>query len=74
MISKEECVILECDNCEKIFENYNGFTIFPEENTAIQEAMDDDWYQDGDKCYCSDCYSLDDNDELIINKLKTKSK
>lgn len=69
MIDKVECVTLSCDNCKKDFENYNGFTIFLEESTAKDEASNDDWYTDGDKHYCPDCYTLDDDDNLIIKPI-----
>jgi len=69
MIEKIDCVTLSCDNCKKVYENYNGFTVFLDTNTAMEEAQDDDWYRDEDKHYCPDCYTLDDDDNLILKPI-----
>lgn len=70
MIEKVECVTLSCDNCKKDFVEYhNGFSIFVDENSAYEEASNDDWFLDGEKCYCPDCYSFDDDENLIIKTL-----
>lgn len=35
MISKVDCVVLECDNCKNIYESGSGFTVFVDENSAV---------------------------------------
>lgn len=71
MIHKVECVTLSCDNCKKDFVEYhNGFSIFVDENSAYEEASNDNWFRDKDKCYCPDCYSFDEEENLIIKKLE----
>jgi hypothetical protein len=62
--------MLSCDNCKKDFEEYhNGFSIFVDENSAHEHAANDNWYLDGDKHYCPDCYTLDDDDKLILKPI-----
>lgn len=70
MISKVECIIIECDNCGEIFEDGSGFSIFVDNDNA--HPQDHDWYCEGGKHYCPECHTLDDEDNLIINDDRTK--
>lgn len=70
MIQTVECIILSCDNCKKNYQDYNGFTIFVDDNQAREASSNDDWYREEGKDYCPDCYSLDDDDNLILKKIE----
>jgi hypothetical protein len=71
MITKVECVMLECDNCREIFEDgYEGFSVFVDENQALEAADSAEWIKDGDKHYCPECAHYDDDDNLIIDKTR----
>jgi hypothetical protein len=69
MISKVECVLLTCDNCQEVFENYNGFSVFPLKTDVEEQAMDSEWIKEGEKHYCDKCYSYDDEDNLILKEV-----
>jgi hypothetical protein len=69
MISKLKCVVLVCDNCEYLFENYSGFTIFLDKESAIEDATEDGWETNQDsKHYCPDCFHYNDDDRLVLNE------
>ena len=70
MISKIECVIITCDNCEAPYEDCSGFSIWPDKSSV--DPKDDDWYVDEDKHYCPSCYTIDENDNLILKKIERK--
>lgn len=71
MIQKVEMFTVKCDNCGKLFEDeYQGFCAWNCENGAWDNASDWDWHkEDLDTHYCPDCYSFDDEGNLIIKKL-----
>lgn len=67
MIHKEKCYCVTCDNCGKTYECVNtGFSLWVDVCSANEGIQEADWYTDGDKHYCPDCYTVDDNDNLII--------
>jgi len=59
-----------CDNCKDVFEDYEGFAAWHDENDAEESAMNKEWYKDGDAHYCTDCYKINDEDELVIDKTR----
>lgn len=64
-VFEERCFGLRCDNCKEIYEDYNGFSMFADEESVIDNARDDSWIID-DKCYCPNCYTIDEDDNVII--------
>ena len=69
MYNKIECVTISCDNCGKNYENYNGFTIFVDKDTALDNAQNDGWITEEEKHYCEECHSFNDNDELQLKPI-----
>ena len=68
-IFEEKMYGVQCDRCKAVYENYNRFVAFPDKDTAIEEAENSCWrITDDGKCYCPDCYTKDDNDNVIIKK------
>lgn len=55
-----------CDNCGKDSNEDNEYSCFSTKEMAEDEAMEIGWLRDNDKHYCTDCYSYDDDDNLII--------
>lgn len=51
---------LRCDLCGKTFENYEGYSFWPEESIAHEMARNDEWMEVGDKFLCPDCYQTCD--------------
>lgn len=71
MYNKIECVTLYCDNCnEQYMNDHSGFSIFVSEADANDEADNDGWHLHGDddKHYCPECFTIDENDNLVIRK------
>lgn len=69
MIITEKFYAVECDVCGKQSENYDGICFWADKETSEEQAMDNELHEEGNKHYCPNCHSFDDNDELII---KTK--
>jgi hypothetical protein len=72
MITQIDSYVLECDHCLKIFEDYNGFSVFVDQNAAIEKAKEAEWIEHEGKHYCPGCYIIDDNDSIIIKKEEMK--
>lgn len=67
MIHEEKCYCVTCDNCGKTYEDVNtGFTLWVDNSEANENVQDNDWYKDGDKHYCPNCHTVDEDDNLII--------
>lgn len=74
MIIEKTFYAVVCDNCKQTF---NGeYMYFGSEGDAVETSKEADWKTivepPFNKHYCPDCWSWDDNDELIINKERFK--
>lgn len=58
---------LHCDNCNENFIFDEIFTSLSDEVSVKQVLGECDWYTDGDKHYCESCYSINDEDQLILD-------
>jgi rubredoxin len=46
----------KCDGCGVEYENDSGFAIFVDKRWTMDELENsDDWFVDGDNCYCPSC-------------------
>ena len=64
--------MIDCDVCGQSYrDDYTGFSIWLDDNSADEALEDTGWYIDEGKHYCKDCHEIDDNDNLII-KPKTE--
>lgn len=77
--SQETVYSAECDVCKKQFEHsFEGWTTFFHKEQITERMPYQDWHiGDGeqgeqDKCYCHDCYHIDDEDVFHLNKEETK--
>lgn len=61
-----------CDNCQKDIGSTQEYSCWDDSDFAIENAMNSDWIAEYGKHYCTECYSYDDNDALIINSSRTK--
>lgn len=65
----------KCDNCGETWKDeHNGFVAFTDKISMENVLGDEDgeaWHTDRSKTphrhYCDDCWSIDDNDKLILN-------
>jgi hypothetical protein len=70
---KEEFTAIQCDNCKEFYENTDGVSFFPDENSAKEEAANwGEFIEHEGNHYCSECAKMDDEDKLIINTERTK--
>ncbi|MDN5470374.1 MAG: hypothetical protein L0G02_08150 [Lactococcus lactis] len=63
---------VECDNCKDVYSD--EYSAWSDSGSAEEYATDSYWFRGEDdsehegKHYCDACYSIGDNDELIINE------
>jgi hypothetical protein len=70
MIVKEYFYAVKCSNCGDMSE-LDDATFWSDESSAVEIAEDSDWcVTDDGKHYCPDCYSFDDEDNLVIKSKK----
>lgn len=73
MYNKIECICITCDNCGDTFlDDHSGFSIYVDENSANEAADNSEWYSEDRKHYCTECYTINDDDELIIDMTRSK--
>lgn len=66
-IFEETAYGVQCDVCGKVYMNeHSGFSLWTDANSPKEEAQEDYWLIEGRKCYCPECYEIDDNDCIII--------
>lgn len=70
MIKQIKMYTVVCDNCGKDVSEGQEFAGYEDACYMQDIASESDWYYDGDKDYCPDCYGYDDNDQVLI---KTKN-
>lgn len=70
MINEVTMYYVDCDNCGKSQGEFSDYAAWSDAITADDMARNsDDFIKEGDKYYCRECYSYDDNENLIIKKL-----
>jgi hypothetical protein len=55
-----------CDICKKDALKDQEICAWNDKSMASEIAGNMDWFRDGDKHYCTDCHSFDDDDNLIL--------
>lgn len=72
MIKTVEMYTVICDGCGKDVNKGEEYSCWNDEGYARETAIEADWHEDDDKHYCPDCYSYDDDGEVILkNRSKT---
>ncbi|MDR1884279.1 MAG: hypothetical protein LBR26_16085 [Prevotella sp.] len=66
-IEKIQVYICRCDNCGEEYDNGDYVPMAADETGIRGLVGDSDWVEEGGKYYCPQCYSIDDNDKLIID-------
>ena len=66
-IFEEKAYGVTCDVCKEIYMNeHSGFSLWVDENSAKEKAQEDGWLFEGERCYCPNCYEIDEDDNVII--------
>lgn len=68
MIKEVKAFVVECDSCKKLYEDYDGMSIFVDKNRDMM--LNSDWIMVDGKDYCENCYFINDKDEVILDKSK----
>ncbi len=79
MIKEIPMYTVLCDNCKCDVNSGSEYAAWGDSEHSEDMAIDSDWHKveepEGvpDKHYCPDCYSIGENDELIIIAARTKT-
>lgn len=66
MIIKETFYAVSCDRCNDMSQG-DEYNFFIDENTALEESIENEYIEHQGKHYCPDCYTVDeDTDEITI--------
>lgn len=65
-IQKLEMYTCICDNCGKSADENTEYSCWSDDSIARDVAMNANWIRQGKEDYCIDCYSYDDEDNLIL--------
>ena len=68
MIQKVEMYTVQCDNCKTTSGENADYSCWGDEAVALDEAVCADWIEHEGNHYCPDCYSIGDDDKIIINE------
>lgn len=70
MIVKVDMYAAECDVCKTHCE-YGDFSCYGDKDMAREEAQESEWhFEDNGLCYCPDCFTIDENDDLVLKPIK----
>jgi hypothetical protein len=68
MIKEVKMYTVICNNCGSDVCEDAEYSCWNEISFAENIAMEDDWIKEGDKHYCPDCFTYDDDDNLVIKE------
>lgn len=66
MIEEVKMYTVICDNCGVDSNEDSEYSCWNDKDTAWDTASEQDWIKENGKHYFTNCYSYDDNDNLII--------
>lgn len=72
MIKEFSTYTIICDNCGADICNGTDYSGYGDADYVNDMALDNEWIEVDKKHYCDNCFSYDDNDELVIDKSRTK--
>lgn len=72
MVQEKTMYGVMCDNCKDTLETYDGIAFWHNQDDAEENAMNKDWLDSEGKHYCPDCFSHNNEDELVINATRFK--
>lgn len=72
MIKEVTMYTVVCDNCKKDCNEGQEYSCWSDKSYTEDSAMEADWLKEDDKHYCTDCFSYDDDDNLVIDEKRFK--
>jgi len=70
MIKSIEMFTIVCDNCKKDLCSGHEYSAWGHAGYVEEMADEDNWHKEDDKHYCPDCYSWDDDDNLVLKMIE----
>lgn len=67
MIEKVEMFTIICDKCGLNIGESQEYSCWADKGVAEENAMDSDWEKDGDKHFCTNCFTYDKDGEIVLN-------
>lgn len=64
MIEQKIFYGVKCDRCGTMCEG-GEFEYFDDESFAVENALESEWEEIGDKHYCPDCYEIDEETDEV---------
>jgi len=75
MIEKVEMYTVVCDNCgEDAGADSDDGSCWSDKAVAEEIALESEWIKEGEKHYCPDCWSRDDDDNLVLKVIEGEVK
>ena len=71
MIKEITVYTIICDNCGKDVNKDSGYSGWDDKDYVLDVARESDWHTEEDSQYCPDCFTYDDDDNIVI---KTENK
>lgn len=61
---------IKCNRCQAIYEDSEGANLAVDRHGDLEDsAQEDGWYVNGDRHYCPNCYTINENDEVVTKPL-----
>lgn len=61
---------IKCNRCQQIYEDGEGANLAVDRHGDLEEsAQEDGWYVNGDRHYCPNCHTINENDEVVTKPL-----
>lgn len=61
---------IKCNRCQAIYEDSEGANLAVDRHGDLEEsAQEDGWYVNGDRHYCPNCHTINENDEVVTKPL-----
>lgn len=67
-VEKVNMFTVICDNCGEDIGVNQEYSCFGDDSCAEENAMESDWIKQNGNHYCTECYSYNDDDELVIDE------
>jgi len=65
---------VECDHCGKNAQEDGDYSCWSDRDFALDDAKENEFNEVGDKIYCQDCWTFDEDGEEVIAKHPPKEK
>jgi hypothetical protein len=69
MVKEMTMYSVVCDNCGIDVNENSEYAAWSDKSHAEDIALESDWLKQEDKHYCQDCFSYDDEENVIITPI-----